>query len=80
MSQEVWKKFKPARKPAFLVSRDRWRDFSRARRFVRSLGFLSKAQYVHWARSPEKPKDIPLAPDKVLAYRGLWVSWDDWLR
>lgn len=80
MTQKVWKQFKPAKKPSVLVSRDRWRDFEKARRFVRSLSLTSRAEYVQWARSASKPVDIPKAPDRILAYRGLWKSWDDWLR
>ena len=38
----------------------------------------SGEEYNHWARTPQRPSDIPTNPDYV--YRGQgWISWPDWL-
>jgi len=53
-------------------------SFEEAREYVRDLNLKSGEEYNHWARTPQRPSDIPTNPDYV--YRGQgWISWPDWL-
>jgi superfamily II DNA or RNA helicase len=56
-----------------------WRRFDKARAFVRSLGFESRADWETYCRSGKKPDDIPNAPANVYADAG-WADWRDWLK
>lgn len=60
-----------------------WRRFSAARKFVRSLGLSSQAEWFQYVRSgrrgcPKRPADIPRNPSQVYAETG-WSNWSDWL-
>ena len=55
-----------------------WLPFEEARKFVRSLGLKSQKEWVAWAKTGQKPDDIPSSPSSVYKDRG-WVSWGDWL-
>src|SRR5579871_4919094 len=59
----------PRRRPA--------RPFSAARRFVHMLGLQTPAAWRAWARSDQRPADIPRHPQKVYRHRG-WAGWGDW--
>jgi len=54
-----------------------WRDFEEAREFARGLGLRGVEEWRAWAKTGEKPKDIPASPPKV--YMGQWAGWGDWL-
>jgi hypothetical protein len=54
-----------------------YRSFAKAKEFAHSLGIKSWEEWVKWAKSDNKPNDIPSNPDKV--YEQEWVSWPDWL-
>ncbi len=54
------------------------RPLVEAREYVRSLGLTSQGEWNAWARSDERPSDIPFNPDK--AYRDEdWQGYADWL-
>lgn len=55
----------------------KWRSFEEARAFVCSLGLTSSTKWKAYARSSERPSDIPATPGLVYAseYRGM----ADWL-
>lgn len=53
-------------------------SFEDARVFVRDLQFTERAQWTKYARSGEKPEEIPTRPDYVYRDAG-WVGWGDWL-
>jgi hypothetical protein len=55
-----------------------WRLFTEARAFVRKLGLTSEVEWRRWAKSDQKPKDIPATPDKVYRNKG-WQGTSDWL-
>src|SRR5687768_14832090 len=55
-----------------------WRSFSEARAFVRGLKLKSIKEWKLWARSDERPIDIPKVPIAVYKHKG-WMSWGDWL-
>jgi hypothetical protein len=62
----------------------RTRPFEEARKFARSLGLKSMAEWKSFCKGemPEKatlPDDIPRAPQQTYTRRGVWVSWADWL-
>jgi superfamily II DNA or RNA helicase len=58
------------------VARMNWRPFEEARKFAHSLKYTSVEQWREFAKSGEKPLDIPANPPSV--YPG-WVNWLDWL-
>jgi len=53
-----------------------WRPFIKARKYVRDLEFQNTNKYRAWAKSDQKPQDIPAAPKRV--YRE-FTDWEDWL-
>lgn len=55
-----------------------WREFSKARRFVRSLGLAGQKQWAEFCRSRRKPPDIPTNPWIIYAEDG-WKGLSDWL-
>jgi superfamily II DNA or RNA helicase len=58
--------------------RPRWREFEEARALARSLEFTSREVWKTWAKTADKPDDIPGSPDS--AYRAVgWKGWGDWL-
>ena len=55
-----------------------FRPFAEARAYARSLNIATIAAWTLWARSEERPRDIPMQPDNH--YRGAgWQGWGDWL-
>jgi hypothetical protein len=52
--------------------------FEEAREYVRSLGLKSIFQWIEWAKSSERPKNIPTVPDKIYNNKG-WIGYGDWL-
>src|SRR5262249_30654704 len=55
-----------------------YRSFEEARAFARSLGLKSGVEWRAYAKSGQKPDDIPASPNKTYAEVG-WASWGDWL-
>src|SRR4051812_48328753 len=55
----------------------RWRPFAEARAHVRSLDLGTLERWRAWAKSPDRPPDIPSAPRR--SYRDEWAGWSDWL-
>jgi hypothetical protein len=56
----------------------KWRPFREARKFARALGLKGHKEWGTYARSGEKPSDIPACPDHIYKTNG-WTSWNDWL-
>src|SRR5262249_9494532 len=56
----------------------KYRSFTKARAFVRSLGLKSQTEWREYIKTNTRPIDIPRAPDHVYAGAG-WVGWGDWL-
>jgi hypothetical protein len=57
---------------------DALRSYDESRDAVRAKGFKSLAGFREWARSGQKPDDIPAAPDAFYRGKG-WTSWPDFL-
>jgi superfamily II DNA or RNA helicase len=55
-----------------------FRSFEEARKFARSLKLKKEREWREWAKSGEKPDDIPSTPDKVYKNKG-WINWFDYL-
>ena len=55
-----------------------WRPFEEARVFTRSLKLRSKTEWFQYAKTDERPDDIPAAPEHVYKNKG-WKGWIDWL-
>lgn len=53
-----------------------FRPFADAKRFVRTLGLKSYQEWMAYAKSDTKPKDIPSRPDY---YYDEWFTWKDYL-
>ena len=60
------------------VGRANWRGFEEARAFVHAFGFKTSHDWEVYARSPNRPPDIPVWPAYIYAGKG-WRSWRDWL-
>jgi len=69
--QEARKEVQRARK------RKKWRPFEEAREFVQGLGLRSVAEWTEYAKSGQKPEDIPATPKDV--YADKWLGTSDWL-
>jgi superfamily II DNA or RNA helicase len=58
----------------------RYREFSDARAYARSLGLKSYKDWKRFASTEGLPQDIPIAPHLNPQYRQAgWISWGDWL-
>ena len=55
-----------------------WRPFDEARGFARSLQLKNVKEWEQYAKTDEKPNDIPAAPSYVYKNDG-WKNWIDWL-
>jgi hypothetical protein len=56
-----------------------WRSYKDAKKFVHSLNLKSKNEWAEYAKSKNKPKDIPTAVRQVYKKDGTWKGWGDWL-
>jgi hypothetical protein len=56
----------------------RWRPFEEARAFAQDLRFKSQGQWYAWAKTDERPPDIPYNPGEIYTAHG-WAGWGDWL-
>ena len=56
---------------------DEWRPFEEAREFARSLQLKGWIEWIEYAKTDEKPNDIPSHPEKT--YKNDWNGWVDWL-
>jgi len=54
--------------------------FAEARAFVQALdpGLRKVEEWRKWAKSPDRPENIPADPSHAYKGKG-WVSWSDWL-
>jgi len=62
-------------------SKYKWREFSKARKYVHSLRLKSEGEYIKFARGflkVKKPSDIPVTPRVAYNKKG-WVGMADWL-
>jgi hypothetical protein len=71
-----WNDFLGSTNP-FPCVRKNFRSFKEARAFAHQLRFNTKAQWIEYAKSDKKPKDVPSRPD--LVYREEWFTWKDFL-
>ncbi|MDA7641138.1 hypothetical protein N8787_05805, partial [Opitutaceae bacterium] len=55
-----------------------WRPFDEARAYVRKLGLKGQLEWQTYARSGNRPDDIPAAPQRTYKARG-WNGTADWL-
>ncbi|MDC0153551.1 hypothetical protein OAJ02_02320 [Nitrosopumilus sp.] len=55
-----------------------FRDFESARDFVRKLGLQSQREWYEYAKSGDKPDDIPSTPQTVYKNKG-WKNWGNFL-
>ena len=58
------------------AKKPRWRPFKGARELARSLGLTRHVEWAQWARTIERPKDIPASPWTVYSD---WIDMKDWL-
>jgi superfamily II DNA or RNA helicase len=54
-----------------------WLPFEEAREKVWGLKLKNVKEWNHYAKSENKPSNIPASPS--LIYRNFWLSWGDWL-
>jgi superfamily II DNA or RNA helicase len=60
------------------VAKINWRNFSDAKNFVHSLQLKKQFEWREYAKSKDKPEDIPADPPQVYKNKG-WKSFGDWL-
>lgn len=53
-----------------------WRPFKEARKYVHKLELQNTNEFRKWAKTNQKPQDIPSAPKRI--YKE-FVDWEDWL-
>jgi len=53
-----------------------WRSFKEARKYVHDQEFQNKDEYSKWAKTNQKPQNIPAAPKRI--YKE-YIDWEDWL-
>jgi superfamily II DNA or RNA helicase len=55
-----------------------WLSYAMAKEYVDQLNLLTVNRWREWAKSSDRPNNIPACPDRT--YRGCgWISWGDWL-
>ena len=54
-----------------------WRPFTEARAYVQNLGLSSRREWRSWAKSAERPADIPANPERT--YKNEWKGMGNWL-
>jgi len=52
--------------------------FEESRKYVHALKFSGKEDYAKWAKSKERPSEIPTSPPRTYKGKG-WTSWGDYL-
>jgi hypothetical protein len=60
------------------VGRANWRNFENARAYVHELKLSSHLNWIEYAKSKNRPPDIPTDPPDVYSGPG-WSGWGDWL-
>jgi len=55
-----------------------FRNYDDASNFVHQLKIQSSLEYVKWAKTSERPDDIPASPSEYYKNKG-WVNWGHWL-
>jgi hypothetical protein len=58
----------------------KFREFEKAREYVRSLNFSTLKEFREWIRSDKRPYDIPAAPNAVKQYKSKWISERDFFQ
>ncbi len=56
----------------------KFRSFEEAREFAHSLNLKSNKEWKEWAKSGDKPEDIPANPDQAYKKKG-WMGYGDFL-
>ena len=54
-------------------------SYEEAREHVRRLNFVTKREYIIWAKSDKRPKNIPHNAQDIFKKRGSWINWYDYL-
>jgi hypothetical protein len=54
-------------------------SYEEAREYVRRLNFVAKREYLVWAKSDKRPKNIPYNAQDIFKKRGSWINWYDYL-
>ena len=55
-----------------------YRPFTEARSYVRELGLNGQSEWAEWAKSDQRPPDIPTNPQRTYKDKG-WNKFGDWL-
>lgn len=59
------------------TSKRKYETFIDAKKIVKNLNFKNGDEYSAWAKSSERPENIPSHPNTV--YKDEWIGWGDWL-
>gem|GEM_PF-1016456 len=55
-----------------------FRTYVEARQYIQSLKFKRKQAYTDWAKTADRPPDIPASPSNTYKNKG-WMNWGDFL-
>jgi len=58
------------------IGKVNWRPFEEARNYARALKIKSQTKWFDFARTKNKPADIPYSPSQIYEE---FISWPDWL-
>lgn len=61
------------------AAKSRFLPFEEAREFARTLGFTSRREWVQWAKSPARPRNIPANPYYAYQVPGRTFTLPDFL-
>jgi superfamily II DNA or RNA helicase len=57
---------------------NKWKSYTDGKKFVSKLGIMNVLEWIKYAKSNERPSEIPSTPQRIYKYNG-WISWEDWL-
>lgn len=64
---------------AVAPQKKKYREFNKAKEFVRSLNIKNNLDWRKYSKTKNKPIDIPSNPDVVYKHSNEWSGWKNWL-
>lgn len=65
-------------RPDSLGTKDKFLTYEKAKSYIKTLNFENFKQYYNWAKSRQRPENLPHSPDKVYKNKA-WIDLYDWL-
>jgi hypothetical protein len=75
-----WKSFPDFLGTSYIATKNRkYRPIEEAKEHIRPYNFKGSEEYYQWAKSGDRPADIPSNPDKVYSGEKGFINWGDYL-